>query len=302
MFKKMVVLLDGSTLAKVVFGYAQELAARLGLEVELLHVCSPQEEDQLPMRRIYMRRMAKELCAKADEMRAAYTKEAMVQCIVARGRVVVGQPAEKILEYVEDNDIDLVMLSTHGKSGVKTWDLGEVANRVVHASRVPVWLVPAELRKEVLADALPNRPLVVPLSGSQNPESAIPYAVNLIEQRGAESELVLLYVVENLSMPHFSAPSPSEKQGADPERKKAEQYLEGLAKPVRESGIAVRTEVLSGDPAEAIIDYLKDNPSQLLVMATSDRSRLSRMVFGSVTESIIHMVKVTPLLLVGSGE
>ena len=60
--------------------------------------------------------------------------------------------------------------------------------------------------------------------------------------------------------------------------------------------------MLSGDPAQAIIDYLKGNPSQLLVMATSDRTRLSRMVFGSVIESIIHMVKVTPLLLAGGGE
>ena len=168
MYKKMVVLLDGSELAEVVFDYAQEVSGRMHVDVELLHVCSPQEVAQLPMRRAYMERMAEELCAKAEEISAKYSKDTVAQCIQARGNVVVGYPAEEILKYVDENDIDLVMMSTHGSSGVKAWDLGEVANKVVHASKVPVWLVPTELREEVIADALPKRSLVVPLSGSKH--------------------------------------------------------------------------------------------------------------------------------------
>ena len=87
------------------------------------------------------------------------------------------------------------------------------------------------------------------------------------------------------------------------EREKMKAYLEDLAKPIRESGIEVRTEVLTmGDPAKSIIEYLRDHPSQLLIMATRGKSRLSRAIFGSVTESVIHMVKVTPLLLVGGDD
>ncbi len=86
------------------------------------------------------------------------------------------------------------------------------------------------------------------------------------------------------------------------QREKMKAYLEGLAEPIRASGIKVRTEVLSlGDPARNIIDYLKDNPTQLLVMATRGKSRLNRTLFGSVTENVIRMVRVTPLLLV-AGE
>ena len=297
MYKKMVVLLDGSELAEVVFDYAQEVAGRMHVCVDLLHVCSPEEISQLPMRRAYMDRKADELLAEAAEIRAKYGKEAVAPCVQAKGVVAVGYPAEEILKYVDENGIDLVMMSTHGSSGVKAWDLGGVANKVVHASKVPVWLVPTELREEVIADTLARRSMLVPLSGSKQSAAAIPHAVDILAQRGAETELVLLHVMD----PPYSMVQRAAVDDFEASREKMKSYLEGLAVPIRESGLEVRTEVLLGDRAQTIIGYLKDNPTQLLVMATSGKSRVHNMVFGSVTESIIRMVKVTPLLLI-SGE
>jgi len=57
--------------------------------------------------------------------------------------------------------------------------------------------------------------------------------------------------------------------------------------------------MLIGEPAPTIIQFLKDNPAQLISMATRGHTGLSRMVFGSVTENVIHLVKKTPMLLVG---
>lgn len=297
MYKKMVVLLDGSKLAEVVFAYAQELSGRMHLDVELLHVCSRQEADQVPMRQAYMEHMASVLCSKAEEIRRKYTEETVDRCVQARGNVVVGYPAEEILKYVEEHDIDLVMMSTHGSSGVKEWDIGSVANKVIHASRHPVWLVPTELRQEIIADTLPKRCLVVPLSGSKMSESAVPHAVEILKQRGAEGELVLIHAHD----PGNIIVTRAALDDADKRRAKMKAYLEGIAQPLRDGGLPVQTEVLTGEPAESIINYLKGHPTQLLVMATRGHSGLSRMVFGSVTESIIHLVKVTPLLLL-NGE
>ncbi|NLE10337.1 MAG: universal stress protein [Actinobacteria bacterium] len=284
MYKKMVVLLDGSKLAEVVFDYAQELSGRLGIDVGLLHVCRPEEAAQLPMRRAYIEQMAALLCASAEQVRAKYQGDS-AECIQAHGHVAVGYPAQRILEYVDENDIDLVVMSTHGSSGEKVWDIGEVANKVIHASKVPVWLVPTELRGEVISDSVPNRSTLVPLSGSKSSEGAIRHAVDLLQHRGVQGsgELVLLHV------------------GVEDRLAEAKEYLEGLARPLRDSGLAVRTEALRGEPDKTIISYLKDNPTQLIVMATRGKSRISRRIFGSVTESVIHMVKVTPLLLI-SGE
>jgi len=298
MYKKMVVLLDGSELAEVVFEYAQEVSGRMHIDTELLHVCSPQEADQVPMRRAYMEHMAGELCAKAEEISRKYSKAAVDRCIQARGHVVVGYPAEEILKYIDENDIELVMMSTHGSSGVRGWDIGGVANKVIHASRVPVWLVPTELREEIISDTLPTRSLVVPLSGSKQSEAAIPHALRILEQRGAEAELVLIHAYDagNIYLTRAAL------EQNDEERARMKAYLEGVAAPIRKEDLAVRTEVLIGDPAETIINYLRSNPAQLLAMATRGHTGLSRMVFGSVTETVIHMVKRTPLLLVGGDD
>jgi nucleotide-binding universal stress UspA family protein len=299
MYQKMLVLLDGSELAEVVFKYAQEVSGRMGMRAELLHVCSPKESDQLPMRKAYMEHMAAVLCRKAEEIGRKYDAQSVDQCVQATGHVVVGYPAEEILKYADENDIDLVMMSTHGSSGEKGWDLGGVANKVVHASKVPVWLVPTELREEIVADTLPGgRSLVVPLSGSKLSEAAIAHAVGLIKQRGAEGEIVLLYVMGEPGIVVTRAAL----DDRDAEHKAMEAYLETTAEAIREQGVPVRTEMLMGEAAESIIDYLRDHPAQLLAMATRGHGTLSRMIFGSVTESVLHLVKKTPLLLVSAEE
>jgi len=299
MYQKMLVLLDGSELAEVVFKYAQEISGRMKIQVELLHVCAPRESEQLPMRTAYMQHMAAELCRKAQEVRNKYGAGSLDECVTATGHVVVGYPAEEILKYADEHDIDLVMMSTHGSSGEKAWDLGEVANKVVHASKVPVWLVPTELREEIVEDTLPGgRSLVVPLSGSRLAEAAIPYAVAMIQQRGAEAEIVLVHVLPFPDMVVTRAAL----DDLETQREAAKVYLESVASAIREQEVPVRTEVLQGEPAQAIINFLRDNPAQLLAMAARGHSTLSRMIFGSVTESVLHLVKKTPLLLVSAGD
>ncbi len=295
MYKTMLVLLDGSELAEVVLKYAQELSGRLHIDLELLHVCDPHEAEQLPMRKAYMEHMAEVMCAGAEEIRHRSGDETLEQCIRAQGNVVVGHPAEEILKYVDENDIDLVMMSTHGSSGIGSWDLGSVATKVIHASNAPIWLVPSQLREEVILDTLPRRTLVIPLSGSKQSEAVIPHAIAVAKQRGEESELVLLHV-EDVD---YITVSRSALQEREEHRARMKAYLDGVAESIREAGLEARSEILTGDPAETIITFLKDNPAQLIAMATRGRTGLSRMVFGSVTENVIHLVKKTPMLLVG---
>jgi nucleotide-binding universal stress UspA family protein len=299
MYRNMLVLLDGSQLAEVVFKYAQELSARLNLDLELLHVCTPGEAEQLPMRQAYMEHMAESLCAGVEQIRYSLSDESVAACVRARGTVVVGYPAEEILKYVDANDVDLILMSTHGHSGIKEWDdVGGVANKVLHASRVPVWLVPAELRDEIVSDTLPTRSLVVPLSGSPMAEAAIPHALNVARQRGAESEIVLLGVLD-VGIISVSIAQVREKEGA---HTKLKEYLEGVVESIRAQGFAARAEVLIGEPAESIIEFLRTNPPQLVCMATRGKTGLSKFVFGSVTENVIHLIKKTPMLLVSGAD
>jgi len=286
----MLVLLDGSKLAEVVFTYAQELSARLNLNLELLHVCSPQEAEQLPMREAYMEHMA-EILQTNVELIAAKIGGTPIKAI---GKVVVGYPAEEILKYADENKIDLIMLSTHGRSGIRAWDIGNVANKVIHAAKVPIWLVPSELREEIIYDKLPKRTTVVPLNGSKLAEAVIPHVINIAKQRGAETEVILVYV-EN---PTKSVYTMDEVKRQQEETTKMKEYLDGIVKQIVDEGIWARSEILVGDPAPALINWVKENPAQLIAMATHGHSGLSLMIFGSVTENILHLVKKTPIFLV----
>jgi nucleotide-binding universal stress UspA family protein len=252
MLKKTLVLLDGFNLSEVVFTYAQELAGRLNLDLELLHVFSPQEAEQLPMRKAYIEHMAEVLQKKAEDIRCQAGNTAQDQCIKAKGIVVVGYPAEEIVKYVEANVIDLVMLLTHGRSGIRMWDLGDVATKVIHAVNVPIWIVPSELREEVIADNIPNGTMVIPLDGSKASEAVIPYAINLAKQRGAETEMVLIHVYT----PTIAVANMEQIREIDAKRLLMKKYLDDKVNLLKESGITARSEILTGEPDQKIINYI----------------------------------------------
>jgi nucleotide-binding universal stress UspA family protein len=298
MYKKMLVLLDGSQLAEVVFNYAQQLTARLDMTLELLHVCTPQEAEQLPMRQAYMAHMAEKLQARAAEIRCKFGKATKAEDIHAKGNVVVGYPAEEIIKYADENNIDIIMLSTHGRSGVKMWDLGSVAEKVIHAASVPVWLVPTELREEVIWDNLPRRMLVIPLDGSAMSEAAIKHSVDLVKQRAAEFEIVLIHVNP---IPTTTSLFQVSKQESEIIEK--QEYLDQMVKQIESQGIKARSKILRGDNvAQLIVSYVEKNPTQLLALATRGHAGISKMVFGSVAEDLLHGVKTTPLLIVRPDE
>jgi nucleotide-binding universal stress UspA family protein len=284
MYRKMLVLLDGSKLAEVVFSYAQELSARLNISVELLHVCSPQEAEQLTMRRAYMEHMAEKLNLKAAEIRSRIGDKTAVPGVKALVKMLVGYPAEEILKYADSNNIDLIMLSTHGQSGIRVWDIGNVANKVIHAAKVDILMVPTELKEEVIYDRLPIRTLIIPMDGTKLSEAVIPHAISLAKQRGAESEMVLLHVDDPRRQPD--------------EITDKEQYFADIIKRIGEEGIQASAKILTGDPAESIINYIENNPAHLVVMSTHAHKGLTTMVFSSVLEHVLHMVKKSPILVV----
>jgi len=295
MYKKMLVGLDGSKLAEVVFTYAQELAARLNLTLDLIHVCGTHETEQLPMHEAYIEHMAAELQSKVEMIRSkiggAHDKTVQVQ-----GKIVVGYPAEEILKYADENSIDLIMITSHGRSGIRMWDLGNVADKVIHAARVPVWLVPSELREEIIWDKLPKRVLVIPLDGSKLAEVAIPHAISIAKQRGGEGEIVLVYVGE--SVLDQIVMGRSQLTQIQTELLNVDKYLDEQVQRISKEGITAHVETLTDNSPSAFIDYLKDNPTQLIVMGAHGYSGISKIIFSGFTEQVVRLVKKTPILIV----
>ncbi len=291
MYKRILVPLDGSELAEESLTYAKELASRLDLEVVLLHVASPAASDSLPMYRAYVEHAAEILKLEAAEVRKKVGPGPEGESVQVKGEVIEGYPADEILRYAGDHEIDLILMVTHGRSGIRRWLLGSVADKVLQASWLPVWLVRAGAKGAAYGEQLR---FLVPLDGSELAELVLPHVETLAKQRTTEPvELVLMRVCEPLIVPPIGAPEASLNWAKVAEehmagtRQAAEEYLRGIKDRFEGTGIKATLEVAEGSPADEVINYLNRNQCDLVIMATHGRSGLSRWAYGSVAEKVL---------------
>ncbi|UCC60864.1 MAG: universal stress protein [Dehalococcoidia bacterium] len=150
--------------------------------------------------------------------------------------------------------------------------------------------------------------MLVPLDGSKSSELVLPHVEALAKQRGVEAEVVLIRVLEPVSI-DISYPEatnsmvwePHIKQVTSQLRSEYKQYLTGIEQRLSSSALNVRSEILTGEPAMEIIEFVNKNPINLVVMATHGRSGISRWAYGSVADKVLRRASC-PLLLVRVGQ
>ena len=304
MYKRMLVPLDGSKLGEIALIYARELAGRLDIDSILLHVYSPEESETASIYRAYVEQAAETL---RHEL-IAFQKKTSVQlegkALETRGELAVGHPAEEILRYADENEIDFIIMATHGRSGIRRWALGSVADKVLRTSSVPVLLVRAGTPEEIVYDGWPTCTMLVALDGSKLAESSLPHVEALAKQRGdAKVDVVLLRVCEPPVSPSHRSPDMFlswddyvRQEVARCERVSLH-YLSNIEKHLKNVGISVRSKVLVGRAADEIIDYASRNPHNLIVMSTHGDSGVSRWAYGSIADKVLQGAS-SPIFLV----
>ncbi|HEY31548.1 MAG TPA: universal stress protein [Dehalococcoidia bacterium] len=306
MYRKMLVLLDGSELSEVVFSFAKELAARLNLDVVLLQVYGPMGRDFVPVHRAYIERAAETIKRQVKDVQNELSIPPKERKVKVRAELADGHYAEEILRFAEENKVDLILMASHGRSGIRRWRMGSVADKVLRASKVPVLFIRAGVEDAVPYDKWPTRAIVVPLDGSEMAESALPHAEALAKQRALEPVTVnFIRACDPPMAPTYYSPELSGvplnwgefmEQEMTLSKQSATEYLAKIAKQFEDKGIKTQSAVLVGKAADEIIDYATKNPFSIIVMTTHGRSGLSRLVFGSVTESVLQAVS-NPILL-----
>lgn len=158
MYKKILVPLDGSDLAAKALPYGAEIAELSGAQLILFQVVDA-ELGRILMAPVGMGMSGEggatgmggvPVAVSSDEEesqraieQAKRNLDALVDSLKRRGihavaNVDVGDPAERIVDYAVENDVDLVVMSTHGRTGVARWAYGSVAQKVLHAAACPV--------------------------------------------------------------------------------------------------------------------------------------------------------------------
>jgi nucleotide-binding universal stress UspA family protein len=287
MWKRILVPLDGSNLAELALAYAEELAVAFGSEVVLLYVSEPKESQYRHMHQLYM----EEVVEKVGEHLKKRTR--------VRAVVLTGEPAEEITNYAEKNKASVIIMASHGRSGIMAWAMGGVASKVLEAARVPVLLIRAGKPPQRAPGKRLLERVLLPLDGSKTGEAAVPYVKELGKRLG--SEVILFGVVAAGQhvrtvggLDYILYPEP------ELELFKAEvrEYLDRLYRRLKGRKGTVSFELKVGDDiAGEIISFADKAKASLIAISAHGHSGIEKWVFGSIAGKIVQVSKI-PVLLV----
>jgi nucleotide-binding universal stress UspA family protein len=305
MFKRVLVPLDTSSLAEIAIPYAEELAVKMGSEIILAHVRTTADAPDNKDHQVYMSKMTAELEQRIKKSAARPRGEKVKVMSVVLGKPdVITHPAEEILNYSENENISMILIATHGRTGISRWALGSTANKIASVFKRSVLLIRAndQTPRSVHMDKI-----LVTLDGSQPSEAALPYAESLASK--LKSKISLLNVIET---PYHIYPYadgidyyggsgiirvPFTASEMKPLEEVATKYIKGVNDKLAKEGIKTGYEVRVGSPAEEIIKIETESHPDLVVMSTHGHSGFGRFEHGSITDKVLHNGN-TPLLLV----
>jgi nucleotide-binding universal stress UspA family protein len=145
--------------------------------------------------------------------------------------------------------------------------------------------------------------ILVCLDGSARAEKAVPYAVALAQQFQSRLTFIRVVSIPSAAVPVSVAPADEDRDvreagrqdGLMAEEKEAGDYLAKMAGPLEKGGSPVDSVIVRGTPGESIAAYADQHGTELIIIATRERGKLGRTVFGSVTDFLIHNARASVL-------
>jgi nucleotide-binding universal stress UspA family protein len=318
MFKVIVVPLDGSELSEKALPYALRFAKTLDLNLTLLRVVEIPDFPGDPLQKQHLQEAAKYLTGiknwlLSDQESLKFSNQLDI-C------VLLGDPADEICRYVREEELALLVMTTHGRSGLSRVLTGSVTGKVLHKLHNPILLVRpfGQMTNQTLPELLEAQDepyantflengirILMPLDQSEKAETALEPAFELARKFNAP--LYLLKVNSPLEPVTYTdavtlAFSPEElirREGQ--EREAARAYLGQIAQSAQKEGVETVIEALTGNPAEEIMRYANLVDPDLIIMATHARGELGRLIFGSVANRVLQTSHL-PVLMVPSGK
>lgn len=297
MFRHLLVPLDGSRLAEGVLPVARLFARRLAASITLLHIVERRPHTQVHgQRHLDDPQQAQTYL---DGLTGRLRHEGLdVRCHVHE--VAEGDVARSIVQHAHELASDLIMLTTHGRGGMRGLLVGSVAQQVLGSGLVPVLVV----HPDAAAERYACRRIAVPLDGESHDEHSLPVARELAP---AFSARVLLVTVvprpKNLRGARTAADRllpPTTTAELDLREQEAVLYLKRVAAALRDAGIAVSGQVRRGDPAAELRRCFREAGVELTVVATHALKGWTAFWEGSVTPGLVSRWR-GPCLLVRAG-
>ena len=285
MFNHILVPLDASSLAECVLAHVVAMATAFDSRVTFVHVLDPVGMDsgitlvdpmEWEMRRAEQETYLDKLTSKFQDIGIE------TECALLEGRA-----AERIVAFAHSEEIDLIVLSSHGWSGLSRWNVSSVAQKILFAASASTMIVRAYQGHATDLTGLHYRRILVPLDGSQRAEYALPPVDALA--RYHKSQICLLHIVRNPELPRRVPLVQEEKAAvtwlAQRNQQEAEKYLEQI-----QTQLSAESEVIvlnSDDIVSTLHELAGQEAHDLLVLGAHGYSGSRNWPYGSVTTSFI---------------
>lgn len=286
--RRMLVPLDFSGESRQALEVAIPLARLYQATISLIHAVEhPVYPEAFGHLHADLNTPGKDAYARLSEMRSRLLPVGMAGQIC----VYYGNACESICATAEDLDVDLIVISTHGRTGLSHALLGSTTERVVRHAHCPVLTVRRHSGIRVLngpkdtGERLPWERILVPLDFSKNSIRALGVAVHLAEDIGAQ--LHLLHVAE--VAPYVTTPDGAILAVTSPRAyDRAKAQLPIIARRCIPAALPVTTIVRQGQPSRMILQTAYAQRSDLIVLSAHGNPKLGNFPLGRAAEHVVR--------------
>ncbi|MGA1465721.1 MAG: hypothetical protein DA446_03660 [Bacteroidetes bacterium] len=281
--KKFLVPVDFSDLSLVAIEAAKKMASLFGGYVSFIHSHIPITELDEPYAlgvstNVYQN--FEEIQASLESRLRELSRQYLDEEVRGDVKVVAGNPAQSVIYEAEN--ADMIVMSTHGRTGFKRFLLGSVAEKILRMAPVPVLIVEPESNLGNLDKIL------VTTDFSENSEFAFPLALEIAQK--SSSELTLLHV---LNFEQIEGES-MDRSLLDIRKQRIDLLGKEFFKDLEDR---FHTDVIlyDGSANKAICDYVEEHDFRLLVMSTAGRTGINYMMMGSTTANVVRLTNTAVL-------
>lgn len=211
-----------------------------------------------------------------DIKKAAARENVEVKTVVVR----TDQPYKAIVDEAAARGADVIVMGRHGRTGLKRMLMGSVTAKVIGHAHCNVLVVPR-------GATVNCKNLFVAVDGSRFGNMAAAEAVSIARRCG--SNIAFVSVVPSEEFVHVEHSRVHLHDAAQVEMKNIQANAEGIREQALKEGVPAQVLMLSGSPAEAIVDAAGRGNADLIIIGSHGRTGLDRLVMGSVAERVIAL-------------
>lgn len=298
------VCLDFSEFSKQVIPFAVALAKGFGAKITILHVLEKPHLDPHVAIDCFEWEMQKN---EVKHFLNAVKSEISNDGIVVATETVEGQPAEQISFWINNHDVDLTVLCSHGSNGQTQWPLASTAQKLIAGTPSAILLIPA---KSLIAHQSKGnnytvlfRRLLVPLDGSSCAESVLPFAINIASNQ--HGKVILAHVIPDSGITHVEPLNAEglalEQHILDYNWNVASQYLNKIESRLKSTtDISINTSLLNNHGiAHELNKIVNDQAIDMVIMSAHGHSNQQDQYCGKVALDFLEHCQIPIMLLRG---